>query len=305
MSGHTALVYRGMDQFLTGVGRFVRDGLAADDRVMVLVSAAKMERLHAVLGDDAGRVDLASSDDAYRPQARSIHLAREYLREQPGRRTRMVAEQDLTRRGPLEVEAYMRQEASANVVYEGFPVSILCAYDAAGVPETVLSSCRQTHSSVLVDHRVEPNAQYVDPRTFLAGLRPSQPPVDAEMLVCDGVNDLVVARALVQRHAREAGFGPDPTQDLVLAANEVLTNALTHGLPPARLHLYTDGPALVCHVHDTGGGVADPLVGYLPPVEGAGGGRGLWLARQLCDAVEVARDASGSHVRLLMLLDRR
>lgn len=302
MTAHTALVYEGLDQFLAGVGRFVRDGLAADDRVMVLASPDKLERLQALLGDDAGRVDVGSSDDAYRPQARAIHLAQAYLHEQPGRRTRMVAEQDLTRQRPLEVEAYMRQEASANVVYEGFPVSILCAYDAGVVPEGVLSSCRQTHSSLLVDDRIEPNEQYVEPRTFLSGMRASQPPVDTEWHICDNVDDLVVARALVQRHALDLGLGLDPTRDLVLAANEVLTNALTHGLPPARMYLYSEGPALVCHVHDAGGGVADPLVGYLPPVEGATGGRGLWLARQLCDAVEVARDATGTHVRLLMLL---
>ena len=60
-------------------------------------------------------------------------------------------------------------------------------------------------------------------------------------------------------------------------------------------------PALACHVHDLGHGLTDPLVGYFPPPQEPTSGRGLWLARQLCDSVEIGTDDSGSHVRLLML----
>ena len=45
--------------------------------------------------------------------------------------------------------------------------------------------------------------------------------------------------------------------------------------------------------------------GYLPPGDGAAQGRGLWVARQLCDSLEIATDATGTHVRLFALLDPR
>lgn len=300
---HNALIYRGAEEFVTSVARFVDDGVADGDRVLVLAPADKLHRLEGALGSDtAGQVDLVDSSTAYRPQARAIQVAMDYFEEQPLRRTRLVAEQDLTGHTELEVAAYLRQESAANALYARFPVTMLCTYDAAMVSSQVLSACRKSHDGLLHDDRLLPNEEYVDPRTYLSEIftAPAPPPT-ADVFTCETVDDLVLARRLVHGRAAKAQFGWDTTGDLVLAVNEVLTNALTHGRPPARLYVYRDGPALVCHVHDLGQGLTDPLVGYFPPPQEPTSGRGLWLARQLCDSVEVGTDASGSHVRLLML----
>ena len=90
----------------------------------------------------------------------------------------------------------------------------------------------------------------------------------------------------------------------MLAVTEVLTNALTHGQPPRRLHLYDGGATWVCHVHDSGAGPGDPFAGFAPPAVPSDHGYGLWLARQLCDAVDVGVDATGTHVRLHARLPR-
>ena len=85
---------------------------------------------------------------------------------------------------------------------------------------------------------------------------------------------------------------------MALAVTEVLTNALLHGAPPALLHVYDAGATWVCHVEDGGLAPMDPLAGLLPPAEPSDHGYGLWLARQLCAAVDVGHDRSGTHVRL-------
>jgi len=62
--------------------------------------------------------------------------------------------------------------------------------------------------------------------------------------------------------------------------------------------------AFVCQVHDNGGGLADPLVGYLIQSLEARGGRGVWLAHQPCDSVEAAADDTGTHLYLRFTLER-
>jgi anti-sigma regulatory factor (Ser/Thr protein kinase) len=53
---------------------------------------------------------------------------------------------------------------------------------------------------------------------------------------------------------------------------------------------------IVVEVADAGEGIQDVLAGQLTPSAGGLGGRGLWLARLLCDAVEVGCDQQGCTV---------
>jgi hypothetical protein len=50
-------------------------------------------------------------------------------------------------------------------------------------------------------------------------------------------------------------------------------------------------------VHDAGT-LDDPLPGLRAPHPAEPRGRGLWIARQLCDLLHVWRDAAGTHVRV-------
>lgn len=304
MSGHNAMIYGTDDEFVTGVSGFVHAGLETGERVMVVAPAEKLHRLEATLGAALAHVDMRDAEAVYRPQTRVMQVTLDYLGEQPTRPTRLVAEQALAARRDLEVAAYLRQEAAANASYARFPVTVLCPYDAAGLPARVLDACRKTHPGLLESGQLTANGDYLDPRAYLTQeFDVPVPPSRAATFTCESVDDLVVARRLVQGEAAKAQLGWDTAGDLVLAVNEVLTNALTHGRPPARLYVYREGPALACHVHDLGPGFIDPLAGYLPPPREPTSGRGLWLARQLCDSVEIGRDAAGSHVRLLMLPD--
>jgi hypothetical protein len=57
---------------------------------------------------------------------------------------------------------------------------------------------------------------------------------------------------------------------------------------------------VVCEVHD-GGRLADPLPGLRAPHPAQLRGRGLWIARQLCDVLHLWSDPDGTHVRIRAL----
>lgn len=63
------------------------------------------------------------------------------------------------------------------------------------------------------------------------------------------------------------------------------------------------GPqTMVCEVSDTGAGLRDPLAGHLPSGRSTALGRRLWLARQLCDLLELHTGPAGTTVRLHLTL---
>ncbi|MFI6598457.1 ATP-binding protein [Nonomuraea sp. NPDC050536] len=103
--------------------------------------------------------------------------------------------------------------------------------------------------------------------------------------------DLPHVRHLTQKYAWRLGLGEEAVGDLVIAVNEVATNAVTHGAQSGRMRTWLEGTDLVIEIHDDGT--------WKPgPVPGAVGGMGLWVARQLCADLTVQADAGGSTVVL-------
>jgi anti-sigma regulatory factor (Ser/Thr protein kinase) len=109
---------------------------------------------------------------------------------------------------------------------------------------------------------------------------------------------LIDTRELVRSAAGEAALPPDRVAEAVLAAHEVAMNALTHGLGHGAVRVWTASGELVCEVEDHGPGLSDPLVGSERPDTRRSHGRGLWIARQLCDRVEIESSPGSTLVRL-------
>ena len=112
-----------------------------------------------------------------------------------------------------------------------------------------------------------------------------------------GLADLHRVRELVLAAAVDADLPQERADELALAVNEIATNAIVHGRPPTTLRVWRQKGEIVCEVADAGKGIKDPLAGHLRPPAEAPGGRGLWLARLLCDAVEI-RNGVGCTVTL-------
>jgi anti-sigma regulatory factor (Ser/Thr protein kinase) len=123
-------------------------------------------------------------------------------------------------------------------------------------------------------------------------------PEGAAALSLEHPEDLAGARSLIREQGEAVGLAGKAVEDLALAVTEVATNALVHGDAPRCLWSYVEDDHLVCQVRDAGSGPPDPLAGYLPPDVKGVHGRGLWLAHQLCDVVEIASRTTRTNVYL-------
>ncbi len=305
---HRALVYQDQGRFVDAVCGFVREGLEREDRVLAALSAEKRDWLREHLGADAATVDFVDERTLYERYGPMLAAVVGYLErhdEPGGGQVRVVAEQALARRDPADVRAYMRYEAASNVAYARFDATVLCPYDAASLPDAIVEDALRTHPEVLDDGTPRPSERYVDPRSFVRERAVVEPvPAEVAPVALAVPDDVAGARALARAHAEAAGAPREAVEDLELAVSEVATNALVHGRAPRLAWCYVDDGDLVCQVHDAGPGPPDPLLGYLPPDIRRLRGRGLWLAHQLCDIVEVAGDRAGTDVQLRLKVGR-
>jgi anti-sigma regulatory factor (Ser/Thr protein kinase) len=114
--------------------------------------------------------------------------------------------------------------------------------------------------------------------------------------------DLARARDLAAAWGRQAGLTPHRVDDLVIVVGELTANTLAHTGEPGVLRLWVTGGETVCQAED-GGQITDPRAGMRRPDPAAsGGGRGLWVVRQLCDRVEISTGPAGTTVRVHMRL---
>lgn len=107
--------------------------------------------------------------------------------------------------------------------------------------------------------------------------------------------DLATVRRRVQAHTAAAGLTADAAYNLTLAVHELAVDALTHG--GGTLLLGREHAALVCEVRDSRHA---SLPGTAPrhPRLNPSHRRGLWLADQLCDLVEVRSGPWGTAARI-------
>jgi anti-sigma regulatory factor (Ser/Thr protein kinase) len=114
-----------------------------------------------------------------------------------------------------------------------------------------------------------------------------------------GRDEITLVRHEVSSRLTAAGLAGDRLQGFVLAVNEVVTNVVLHAGGQGRLALgLTEGSAW-CTVTDSGPGIPAHYLSS-PAVPGAFevGGRGIWLAYQLCDEVTVATGPIGTTIGL-------
>ena len=300
---HEAMLYAGDDGFLAGALPFVLEGLAADEPVLLVLSAAKIERIRDELNGDGDSVLFADMGEVGANPARIIPAWRRFLDERAadGRPVRGIGEPIWAGRRPDELVECQRHESLLNLAFADEPAfRLLCPYDTSALDDAVIDEAVRSHPYVVEDGVRRTSPSY---RGLSAIAEPfadplPQPPVSTRELDFDG-ESLGAVRALVAARAAEAGLAAERTNDLVLAVNEVATNSVCHGGGAGTLRVWLGTRWLVCEIED-GGRIADPLVGRQEPPSDCAGGRGLWIANQVCELVQVRTYATGSVVRLHM-----
>jgi anti-sigma regulatory factor (Ser/Thr protein kinase) len=301
---HQAAFYRGLDDFTRTVAPFVGAGLALGEPVLVAGLPDRIGALRDVLGPRADEVAFVDMATLGRNPARIIPAWRRFVEGHAGRPVRGVGEPVWAGRRAAELEECRLHESLLNVAFDevGTDFRLLCPYDASALPGEVLADAARTHPVV---GSTEGNPAYGGHAHALAEFeRPlPEPPADAE-LIAFGAEDLAGLRSVVHRLCEMTNLTGDAVEDLVLATHELATNSVRHGGGEGVLRGWREPGALVLEVSDRGV-MRDPLVGREEAAALAEGGRGVWMANQLCDLVQVRSSAQGTTVRLHSWLAQR
>src|SRR4051812_16865113 len=150
---HEALLYSGPDEFLAGTLAFIREGLEADEPMLVVVGAGKIRRMRGELGTDADGVHFADMADVGLNPARIIPAWRDFVDRHsgPGKRLRGIGEPIWAGRSAAELIECQRHESLLNLAFvdaEGF--RLLCPYDVDALEPEVIEEAHRSHP-VLVE----------------------------------------------------------------------------------------------------------------------------------------------------------
>jgi anti-sigma regulatory factor (Ser/Thr protein kinase) len=297
---HEAFFYADTTEFLDGTTAFVREGLDRDEEVLVAVSGSRFSALREVFGaaPGLGLVDMA---EVGANPARIIPTWRAFLDQnlERGRAVRGVGEPIWAGRSESELAECHQHESLLNLAFGDGPAwRLLCPYDVTALPGDVIEAARANHP-VLVDGAGRVPSTTYHPMLATRALRgqPLPPPAEPPIELAFSTGELGSVRRLVHRRCVELGIAEDLAEDLILAVDEIAANSLLHGGGRGVLRVWAEPDALVCEVSDEGV-IRNPLVGRVRPPLDRVGGRGLWLANQLCDLVQVRSSPAGTVVRL-------
>jgi anti-sigma regulatory factor (Ser/Thr protein kinase) len=310
---HEALFYRDVDEYVSGIARFLREGFARAEPALLAVPGSHLDVLRSVvsleLGADAEQVWFVDMAEVGRNPGRIIPaVLYAFVQAHPECRVRIVGEPIWPGRSAAEYRAALQHEALINIALADRQVTILCPYDRHGLDHVALAQARQTHPVLIEGALREVSTDYRDPRAVAdASLRslPDPPEWWGDMLVFSSVNELPGIRQFVGDRALRAGLSAPRVTDLCVAVTEVATNTLVHTNGAGVLSLWQDPETggVVCEISDSGQ-LTDRLVGRIPPDRFEPCGRGLLLVNALCDLVEMptGRIGTGTTVRLHMAL---
>jgi anti-sigma regulatory factor (Ser/Thr protein kinase) len=294
---HEAFFYSGDSEFVDGCGRFLEDAVTSGEPALVVVDARKIGLLRERLGSDADSVYFADMARVGGNPARIIPAWREFVdrHSAPGVRLRGIGEPIYPERDADELAECQRHESLLNFAFsEREDFWLLCPYSTETLPSAVLEEAHRSHPFLAQGDIRNESSSYVAADWLSKPL--SEPPLDAETLEFDE-RSLGRLRRFVAEAAARAGLERHRGVDAVVAVNEVATNSVEHGGGHGTLRVWTTPRRFVCDVRD-GGRVDDPLVDRRAPVADRPGGRGLWIANQLCELVQLRSFPTGTVVRL-------
>lgn len=278
----------------------VRDGLDRDEPVLLALAPATVEALGENLGtlDGITLLDPPGGPQGACGQSLAVRRARE-IEALTGSGPATVIGQHISDYDGPDGRFWAELDAAAHVAMEHLPLRMTCFYPELPLHAVVLDGARWVHPLVWADGQLRDNPAHRCPHKALTEIRAPAPVLlgaphhDLEF----DTDRLCDVRTLIEQVLRERRFPVERVDDVVLAANEVATNAVEHGHGPARLAVWTEPGSCVLEVHD-GGVLDDALRGLRAPDPEQDRGRGLWVARQACDYLHVWSDRAGTHVRI-------
>jgi anti-sigma regulatory factor (Ser/Thr protein kinase) len=298
---HRGGFYSSEEELLAIAVPIVEDALSRELPVAVICSAHTEGALHDVLGGSAGLIHLPPPEEHLRRSGQAVitRRARELRELTDWAGSLEVIAEHHPRRPGIDPVAWVEAEAAMNVALAMLPITMTCLYPT-GHGAKAADAVRWNHSRLIeVGGVVRDNLEVRTPGDVLTE-RPAPAPVDLglpHLKMSFTPWQLIELRGAVADAISGVELAGDQAQDFVLAVNEVASNAVEHGNSVGELHIWRNDHELVCDVHNTGP-LSEPLPGLRPPHPSSTRGRGMWIARQLCDLLHVWTDVHGTHVRL-------
>jgi anti-sigma regulatory factor (Ser/Thr protein kinase) len=294
---HEAVGFSSPADLAARIGPRVARATAAGDPVLAVLAADTRSALQAQLGDHAAGVRFL---DPLRVHALpaftvAVNWARTNRRIATPDGRAMVIDQRLEELPGCGPEYWARLDIGLDVATARLPVTVLCPFPTTHPQELV----QATHPHVATPEGLGSGAGYRDPHEAVVDFPPPPPP-DLGRPAAHRPFDLGTLselRGTVAAVATSAGLTGEEVADLVLAVNELASNSIEHGAGTGLLRVWPDADGMTVEVFD-GGRMDLPFAGLtLPPPENERG-RGLWLASELCDVLQVWTGAEGTTVRV-------
>lgn len=258
--------------------------LAEGGPVLAVLAAPERDALRDRLGDAADGVEFADPVREHRlpPFTVAIRWARLGRRVRAGGRPAVVVGQHVEL--PAGPGHWARLDIALNVALAGLPVTALCPCQGAGNESHV----RQTHPTILTADGPLANPAYRPPPDAVLDYPPPPPPDlgPSAVELTFGRDELVALRRVTARVGVEAGLDDDRVADLVLAVSELASNSVEHGPGTGRVLMWKRGTSVTAEVSDEGH-LDLPFAGLVAPPPSGARGRGLWLACELTDVLQV------------------
>jgi anti-sigma regulatory factor (Ser/Thr protein kinase) len=294
---HGALLYEGEAEFIESVANFVREGIEADEAVMVAVPGTdRIDRLRVALGEAAAGVEFADMFEIGRNPATILPVWRDFLERSvaSGRSARGVGEPVWADRSPAELAECRIHESLLNLEFDDGPAwRMLCPYDKATLPGESIGAAISSHPFVrrrrqLRRHEIDRGVEQGEPLPA---------PARGHSLLAFDAGTLSALRSMVADQAAEGGVESSRRADVVLAVAELASNSVAHGGGSGLLRSWTADGWFVLEVSDVGH-LCDPMAGRrLPSIEQPAG-RGLWIVNHLSDLTQIRSSPAGTTVRI-------
>jgi DNA-binding NarL/FixJ family response regulator len=170
---HEALVYSTVEEFLAPTIPFIREGLEADEPLLVVTKQANLDALRQALDAHPGRLDFVNSTDWYRTPPRTLEAYDRYARrrfEEGADRVRIIGEPVWPRTSARAVAEWKRYESALNIAWALTPAWVVCPYDSSDLPDEIVSDARRTHPVLRTGRGTRPSPGYTDPELFVREL---------------------------------------------------------------------------------------------------------------------------------------
>jgi len=291
---HDLLLHDCDDDLVAATRAFVELGLASGGQVLVHSSQERVAMLRQALGSHP-RLDYGLDRDLYLAPTTTLFAYERKLATDP-------SEMWVTGTVPLGEDpaghaAWIRYESMVTEVLGHLAFHALCTYDTRALPASTIAAAKAAHPGLSSGgDRTSSSADYLEPADFLAHPLAGvpQPPQTQPSVVetAYSLHDVRRIRHLMASTAESASaVSRDAVEGFIIAAHEVMTNALRHGGAPVEVEVWVETSKLACTVTDAGPGIPDTVSGYRRPV--GTGSTGLWVARQLCEEVLISNQPGG------------